>query len=148
MLAWRDTAFAKLYATPTSGSSSTTTTRTKVPVTSFGLFAARDSATMYATFYLAPKTSMYLQHEFGFGKTRSDLACALVVPAAMQVLTAPLHIFAFDVCQRPVVSHTSRLAKIKEEMPITCFARCLRILPAFGLGSFTNTQVREYLLSA
>lgn len=149
MLSWRDAAFAKRYASSTSSNNNNNSSIKRVPMKSLGLFATRDFATMYATFYIAPKTALYLQERFGVAKISSELGCALSVPAAMQVVTAPLHILSFDLYQRQDSSTTyrSRLQKVKEEMPKTCFGRCFRILPAFGLGSFTNTRLREFLIA-
>jgi hypothetical protein len=70
----------------------------------------------------------------------------LSVPVFAQFLTAPLHIHALDFYTRPGASNAERATRIKEEMGKICFARGLRILPAFGLGSYSNNKLREWFI--
>jgi hypothetical protein len=141
MLAWRDAMFAKMYTT--------NKTKAPVPLKTIGLFATRDAATMWATFYLAPAAALYLQRKYNVDKNTAEVGCSLALPVGMQVLTAPLHVHAFDIYQRPDITgagQVSRFGKVREEMGKVCFARCLRILPAFGIGSLTNSRLREWLI--
>jgi hypothetical protein len=57
-----------------------------------------------------------------------------------------LHIHALDYYSRPTATNAERFVRIKEEMGKVCFARGLRILPAFGIGSYSNNKFREWFI--
>eukprot|EP00808_Paulinella_micropora_P006188 g37815.t1 len=139
LLAWRDAQFAKMFVDGPK--------KPAVPKISYGLFMVRDAATMMATFYGAPTMAKYLQVNHDWSKDTAELSMALSIPIVTQFATAPIHTYAFDKVSRPgALGFTERLTKIFEEMPKVCFARGLRILPAFGIGSYTNNKLREYFI--
>ncbi|GAX19109.1 hypothetical protein FisN_3Lh048 [Fistulifera solaris] len=139
LLAWRDSVFAKAFGNAEAA-------KRKTPLRTFGLFAARDTATMYATFYAAPRAAKYLEHERGWERNTAELSMALAIPVATQVLTAPIHIHAMDYFNVPKATTAERFATIKKEFNTVSFARGLRILPAFGIGSFSNNKFRELFI--
>jgi hypothetical protein len=135
LLLWRDSIFARVY----SGKPKPST-----PLRTLSMFALRDTATMTATFYAAPIAAKYLVDEHGMDVELARISSALVVPGITQIITAPIHIHALDYYTRPVVDSTAeRFLRIKEEFRKIAFARTLRILPAFGLGSYSNNKFRE-----
>lgn len=138
LLAWRDSVFAREF--------SSHTPKHNTPFRTLGLFAARDMATMYATFYTAPQVARYLQREHGLERNTAELSCALGIPALTQILTAPLHIHAMDFYARTTSTFAERLGVIRKEFFTVSFARSVRILPAFGIGSFSNNKFREYFI--
>src|SRR3989338_11364399 len=99
---------------------------------------------MLSTFYIAPRVAQYFQqnHQLELG-----LACALAVPALTQLVTVPFHVAAFDLYNRPDASFSERLLVIKREYFKVAFGRTIRVIPAFGLGSYTNTLLRSRLIS-
>ncbi len=140
LLAWRDSVFARVYGSETANA-------TKTPFRTLSLFAARDACTMYATFYLAPRAAKHLQNERGWEKNTAELSMALGIPVVSQFATAPMHIHAMDYFNRPQsLPWTDRLAIIAHEFHTVAFARGLRILPAFGIGSFSNNKFRELFI--
>lgn len=139
LLAWRDSIFAREF---TGGNIKPKTT----PPRTISMFAMRDCATMFATFYLAPKAGHYLIEEHGMNRHAAEISTAIAVPVLTQILTAPIHIHAMDYYSRPVVSTGERLETIKNEFGKVSFARGLRILPAFGIGSYVNNKFRELLI--
>ena len=138
LLAWRDSVFAREFGggKPKPGT----------PLRTIGLFAMRDGSTMYATFYAAPKASEFLVAEYGLEKYSTEFAMALAIPVATQIVTAPLHIHAMDFYNNPGVSTAGRFNAIRQEFSTVAFARGFRILPAFGIGSFSNNRFREYFI--
>lgn len=136
LLAWRDSVFAREFSGPNVNKAPT-------PMRTIGLFAVRDSVTMAATFYAAPKASKYLQEEYGWNKNKADVTSALSIPVVAQFLTAPIHIHALDYYARPTATMGEYMAQMQKEMGKVCFARGLRVLPAFGIGSFSNNKFRE-----
>ena len=138
LLAWRDAIFAREF--------SSNAPKRNTPMRTFGLFAARDTATMYATFYAAPKAADYLQREHGVERNTAELSMALAIPVATQIVTAPLHIHALDYYAKPDATSAQRWEAIRREFGAVSFARGFRILPAFGIGSFSNNKFRELFI--
>uniref|UniRef100_A0A6U2XS16 Mitochondrial fission process protein 1 n=2 Tax=Entomoneis paludosa TaxID=265537 RepID=A0A6U2XS16_9STRA len=139
LLAWRDAIFARDAA-------AAGTVKPKTPMRSIGLFAVRDGATMYSTFYVAPKAADFLVEEHGVERNTAELGCALAIPMVTQILTAPIHIHAMDYFNKPTATFAERIDAIKGEFNTVSFARGLRILPAFGIGSFSNNKFRELFI--
>jgi len=135
LLAWRDSVFARAFAGGKPPA--------KTPLLTIGLFALRDTATMTATFYVAPKAAQYLVMEHDMNKELAEISTSLSIPVVSQFLTAPIHILAIDYFARQEATTAERIAQIKKEMGKVCFARGLRILPAFGIGSYSNNKFRE-----
>lgn len=98
---------------------------------------------MGATFYAAPVAAEFLKREHEVNKEVADLSMALIVPIISQYLTAPLHIHAMDFYNRPVATSAERIKVVVEQYNKVSFARALRILPAFGIGSYSNNKFRE-----
>mmetsp|Transcript_10139 Transcript_10139/g.23463 ORF Transcript_10139/g.23463 Transcript_10139/m.23463 type:complete len:320 (-) Transcript_10139:205-1164(-) len=140
LLAWRDSVFARVFANPGAAKKST-------PMRTIGMFAMRDSLTMGATFYGAPLASNYLKKERDWHPEVAEFLMALTIPAITQVLTAPIHIHAMDYFNRPgTLPLSERIDNIKSEFPKISLFRALRILPAFGIGSYSNNKFREFFI--
>mmetsp|Transcript_21709 Transcript_21709/g.47318 ORF Transcript_21709/g.47318 Transcript_21709/m.47318 type:complete len:359 (+) Transcript_21709:263-1339(+) len=142
LLLWRDSIFARMYSNSPPRA---------IPMRTLGLFAARDMSTMYATFYLAPLAAEYLEKNHGIETNIAELSSALAIPAAIQVVTAPFHIHAMDFYSRPStaeapITNADRWGIVRKEFKTVSFARSFRILPAFGIGSFSNNKFREWFI--
>lgn len=135
LLAWRDSVFARKF----SGGKPPA----KTPLRTVSLFAVRDCATMASTFYLAPKACEHLVLEHDVNKELAEISTSLFIPVFSQFITAPMHIHAIDYFNRAKATTAERMDQIKNEMGKVCFARGLRILPAFGIGSYFNNKFRE-----
>jgi hypothetical protein len=135
LLAWRDSVFARAFAGGKPPA--------KTPMRTISLFALRDTATMTATFWAAPKAANYLVREHDVDKELAEISTSLSIPVVSQFITAPIHIHAIDYFSRPDATTAERIATMKKEMGKVCFARGLRILPAFGIGSYSNNKFRE-----
>jgi hypothetical protein len=110
-------------------------------------FAVRDATTMAATFYAAPLFGKWMLDRGHVETTfNAEVIASLSVPVVANVCSAPLHILALDQYNRPSAESRSRWEHMRRELRGVTFARCLRVVPAFGLGSFSNTQLRRYLL--
>jgi len=93
-----------------------------------------------------PRAAEYLQDEYDVGRNSAELTAALGIPVVAQFLTAPLHIHAMDYYAKPVATSAERWGTIRAEFGTVAFARGFRILPAFGIGSFSNNRFREYMI--
>ena len=98
LLAWRDSVFAREF----SGAGSKPPAKT--PFRTVSLFAARDCATMAATFYFAPKACEYLVMEHDVNRHLAEVSTSLTIPVVSQFITAPIHIHALDYFNRPEAS--------------------------------------------
>lgn len=137
LLAWRDAIFAREFS---SGPPK------KTPIRTISMFALRDLGTMWATFYAAPECATYLIREHELNKEVAEISMALLIPVIMQYLTAPLHIHAMDVYNRSVATGQERIQKIIGDFNAVSFFRAFRILPAFGIGSYSNNKFRELFI--
>ena len=138
LLMWRDAVFAREFG----GGKP----KPSIPLQNLGLFGVRDTATMYATFYMAPKAAEYLVKNHGIEQNTSELGCALAIPMVAQIITAPIHIHAMDYYNNPTATGTQRMAAVSSQFNSVAFARSFRILPAFGIGSFSNNKFRELFI--
>jgi hypothetical protein len=129
----KDRAFARLYGVGQ---------HRPVPVGSFGLFAARDSMTVLASFTLPPAVSHSLLQPLGLSKFAADTLAQLLTPVCMQVMSTPLHLVGLDLYNRPQATLAERSNFLAREYLKTTAARMARILPAFGLGGVVNKGVR------
>jgi hypothetical protein len=129
----KDKSFARLFGT---GPPRT------MPVPSFALFAVRDSMTIFASFTM-PEV---VERHFGCCANTAQL----ITPCAMQFVSTPLHLLGLDLYNRQErgISATNRMGFIAREYLLTAFARCTRILPAFGIGGVVNREGRIAALSA
>lgn len=142
---YKDSQFARMFGT--------TGAATSIPKVSFALFALRDSLTIFASFNLptiiAPKLaqlppgvkntfSRILSTESGRLNTAQFLT-----PAAMQILSTPIHLLGLDLFNRQgKLGFSERALQITKNWAVCTFARMGRIIPAFGVGGVVNSQVR------
>lgn len=73
-----------------------------------------------------------------------------VAPAAVQVLSTPLHLLGLDVYNRRGcgVSWRERWDAVRSAWVGSCVARIGRIVPAFGVGGVVNAEVRGWGMQA
>ena len=114
-----------------------------LPIQSYGLFAARDSMTILASFSLPGIISKTMQDSNGVPKTIADTSAQLITPVSMQILSTPLHLHGLDLYNRQIASNSDRILFIKQEYFKTVLARMARIFPAFGIGGVVNKSIRS-----
>eukprot|EP00978_Attheya_sp_CCMP212_P021234 scaffold61822_cov52-Attheya_sp.AAC.7 len=137
LLMWRDAKFAREFSSIGAKFFKPT------PIRTLALFGVRDMTTMVATFYGAPEAAKYLYKEHHFNQEFAEISTALTIPVLSQFLTAPLHVYAMDYFNRQRARPAERLALVSSQYGKVALARGLRILPAFGLGSYSNNKFRE-----
>ena len=131
----KDKAFARMFGT---GSPK------EMSFTSMGLFAARDSMTILASFTLPDIISKeFLQKKMKYSKSVGDTSAQLITPVAMQVLSTPLHLLGLNLYNSPSSLTSDRIAFIRQEYLKTTLARMSRIFPAYGVGGVINKKVRK-----
>jgi hypothetical protein len=123
------------------------------PVTlpSYTLFAVRDCMTIFASFnvppLLGPILSQYMSEEVQ--KSLSGATAAqFLAPAAVQILSTPIHLLGLDLYNRngKSVTWSDRLKIVRKNWTVSAIARMCRIVPAFGVGGVVNSKVRRGLM--
>ncbi|KAI9044270.1 uncharacterized protein KD926_001500 [Aspergillus affinis] len=132
-----------------------------------GAFLMRDVITIVASFTLAPRCAEYLttsgmldsesseNHGALAMKTKMEahpheisqkatIIAQLAVPVLSQVVATPVHLVGLDSFSRPMASWAERMAFVRKHVLPTTVGRCLRIIPAFGVGLVVNTELRLF----
>jgi hypothetical protein len=139
---WKDTHFTRLFS-PVAAR--------PLPAPTYLLFTLRDSLTIFASFnvppILAPKLPMHLLPEFMRG-LRQESVAQFLAPAAVQVLSTPMHLLGLDFYNRNgTTTMADRWKVVRKAWAISVVARWGRIIPAFGIGGVVNANVRRNLMS-
>ena len=113
-----------------------------VSLRSFGLYTARDSLTIFASFNLPTLVSSQLTSVFGMKKSLAETGAQLMTPCAVQLLSSPLHLLGMDLYNRTSATSAERLVFIRKEFVGTSLARMGRIFPAYGIGGVANKFLR------
>ncbi|ORY83639.1 hypothetical protein BCR37DRAFT_378606 [Protomyces lactucae-debilis] len=123
---YKDVHYAKLFGTGQPR---------PLPLASYGLFSARDSLTIFASFNVPSLLAPYI----GLNVAQ------LTVPCAMQLFSTPMHLLGLDVYNRPgpSIPIASRWQEVKKRYWKSTAARIMRILPAFGVAGIVNRDVRR-----
>lgn len=76
-------------------------------------------------------------------------AAQFVIPAAVQVVSTPLHLLGLDLYNRPGAGFggpDGRVSQVVRNWAVSAAARMCRIVPAFGVGGVVNTKVRKNMM--
>jgi hypothetical protein len=142
---YKDNQFTRLFAAP--GSSPR-----PVPMPTFALFTIRDCLTIFASFNLPPLLAPTIDERMGteVKKYVGALSVAqFVTPAAVQIVSTPLHLLGLDLYNRPearVGGVDGRAGRVLRDWAKSAAARICRIVPAFGVGGVVNTKVRRNMM--
>lgn len=142
---YKDNQFTRLFAA--SGSSPR-----PVPLPTFALFTVRDCLTIFASFNLPPLLAPALEERMSAQLNSYVGALSIaqfVTPAAVQLVSTPLHLLGLDLYNRPGVhvgGRDGRAARVLRDWGKSAAARICRIVPAFGVGGVVNTKVRRGLM--
>lgn len=101
--------------------------------------------TIFASFNLPPLVAPMLSKEVEKVMGRASLA-QILAPAAVQVITTPLHLWGLDLYNRPGASLGDRARQVGKNWVGSTAARMGRIVPAFGFGGVVNAKVRRKLM--
>jgi hypothetical protein len=142
---YKDNQFTRLFAAPGS-------VPRPVPMTTFALFTVRDCLTIFASFNLPPLLAPHLSERMSSETQKYIGALSVaqfVTPAAVQLVSTPLHLLGLDLYNRPgaaVGGVDGRAGKVLRDWGKSALARIGRIVPAFGVGGVVNTKVRKGMM--
>ncbi len=112
----------------------------RFPMTSNMLFAVRDMSTIMTCFIWKKDVINYLDKYMMHNK--SEIIASILMPCAVQILSAPIHILAIDMYENPTRQLYERLKNIPLVYKPVLLGRMMRAFPAFGLGGFINDMLR------
>ncbi|CAG8387391.1 unnamed protein product [Penicillium salamii] len=164
---WKDVKFAQLFGQPktstppapttttTSPSSSTSTSpsstpktarsigRTRIPLATYSAFLLRDGLTIFGSFSLPAMVSASIPDSVASQEYLKILIAQLAIPASIQLISTPIHLLGLDLYNRPqVMPSKERIGRVSRDWISASLLRMCRIIPAFGIGGFVNTEGR------
>ncbi|OJJ36214.1 hypothetical protein ASPWEDRAFT_41425 [Aspergillus wentii DTO 134E9] len=163
---WKDVKFAQLFGQkhintdstpkPAPSPSSTSSTPTpapkvarsisRIPLATYSAFLIRDGLTIFGSFSLPNMVSASIPDSIASQEYLKILIAQLAIPASIQLISTPIHLFGLDLYNRPQTLPTKdRLRRISRDWIGASLLRMCRIIPAFGVGGFVNTEGRAYL---
>lgn len=135
---YKDQAFVRLFGAASSAR--------PVPLPCYALFAARDCLTIFASFNVPPLLAPYLdQRKLPFSMSGAT-AAQFAAPAAVQLISTPLHLLGLDLYNRQGETMAERWRQVRSNWGVCAAARIGRIIPAFGIGGVVNMKVRRALM--
>ncbi|KAJ5128492.1 hypothetical protein N7526_006658 [Penicillium atrosanguineum] len=151
---WKDVKFAQLFGSPKPTSPPTNhplklfapSAAPRSPLATYSAFLLRDGLTIFGSFTLPSIVSTAIPDSVASQDYLKILIAQLAIPASIQLISTPIHLFGLDLYNRPQVMPTKeRLARISRDWVGASLLRMCRIIPAFGIGGFVNTEGRLYL---
>ncbi|KAJ5543127.1 hypothetical protein N7535_005556 [Penicillium sp. DV-2018c] len=120
--------------------------RTRIPVSTYSAFLIRDALTIFGSFSLPAMVSASIPDSIASQEYSKILIAQLAIPASIQLISTPIHLLGLDLYNRPqVMSSKDRISRVSRDWIGASLLRMCRIIPAFGIGGFVNTEGRNYL---
>lgn len=116
-----------------------------VPRSAIATFLLRDALTIFGSFTLPRWVSAAIPDSISKDSHTKATISQLAVPAVSQIFATPVHLLGLDLYnrQRPGLA-SERMLRIRRDLLSGTVIRCCRIVPAFGIGCVTNTELRSY----
>jgi hypothetical protein len=148
---WKDIRFAEEYGTgngpdaKTSKASGSVLPQNKsLARTAAAIFLVRDGVTIFGSFTLAPWLSDAIPDSLAAHPHAKPIVTQLTVPVLTQLVATPLHLLALDMYTRQyTMPFLERVKYSQQYLPSSTLLRCVRIIPAFGIGCLTNMELRS-----
>jgi hypothetical protein len=143
---WKDISFARTYGASkaaTTTMQSVTLFPSKVSKAATLTFLARDGLTIFGSFVMAPAMASSIPDSVANDAHTKALITQLSVPIISQWFATPLHLLGLDFHNRQQrVNFSGRIHRIKGDLLSSTLMRCVRIIPAFGVGCIANAEAR------
>ncbi|KAJ5163064.1 uncharacterized protein N7500_004894 [Penicillium coprophilum] len=149
---WKDIRFAQEYGTG-NGPDAKTSKASIISVpfqnkslarSAAAIFLVRDGVTIFGSFTLAPWLSDAIPDYLATHPHAKPIITQLTVPVLTQLVATPLHLLALDMYTRQyTMPLLERVKHSQQYLPSSTLLRCVRIIPAFGIGCLTNMELRS-----
>lgn len=157
---WKDVKFAQLFGhppaakptnpipNPTAVSKSGFLRRSirTMPLATYSAFLLRDGLTIFGSFNLPAVVSSSIPDWIASRDYAKILFAQLAIPASIQLVSTPIHLLGLDLYNRPMqLPARDRIARVSRDWIGASLTRMCRIIPAFGIGGFANTEGRAFM---
>ncbi|PYH79472.1 hypothetical protein BO82DRAFT_133706 [Aspergillus uvarum CBS 121591] len=117
-----------------------------IPFATYSAFLIRDALTIFGSFSLPAMVSTSIPDSVASSEYAKILLAQLAIPASIQLISTPIHLLGLDLYNRPItIPAADRMARVSRDWIGASLTRMCRIIPAFGIGGFANTEGRAYL---
>ncbi|KAL3457709.1 hypothetical protein BJX64DRAFT_292843 [Aspergillus heterothallicus] len=146
---WKDVRFAQIYGTTKSACQTVQKPLTqdrRLMRVATAIFLLRDCVTIFGCFTLAPRLAEAIPDPSSLAAHPSvkPVVTQLTVPMLTQLVATPLHLLGLDLYMRQYsIPMADRILQSQRHLASTTMVRCIRILPAFGLGGVANLEFRS-----
>uniref|UniRef100_A0A8H7NC96 Mitochondrial carrier n=1 Tax=Bionectria ochroleuca TaxID=29856 RepID=A0A8H7NC96_BIOOC len=141
---WKDVSYARLFAA-VDPNKKITSIIPKTPKSVTATFLFRDALTIFGSFTLAPAVSSLIPDHLAANPHTKAVVSQLTVPIFSQLAASPVHLLGLDLYNRQQhIPLLTRASQIRKDLPSVTVLRCLRIIPAFGIGCVANMEARPY----
>ncbi|PYH88637.1 hypothetical protein BO71DRAFT_338409 [Aspergillus ellipticus CBS 707.79] len=154
---WKDVRFAQLFGqpqtpkqppTPAAPASQSKTLRfsRSIPFATYSAFLLRDALTIFGSFTLPGMVSSSIPDSIASNDYLKTMFAQIAIPASIQLVSTPIHLLGLDLYnRRAVLPRADRLSRVSRDWIGASLMRMCRIIPAFGIGGFANTEGRAFL---
>ncbi|RAH51515.1 uncharacterized protein BO95DRAFT_5265 [Aspergillus brunneoviolaceus CBS 621.78] len=117
-----------------------------IPFATYSAFLIRDALTIFGSFSLPAMVSASIPDSVASSEYAKILLAQLAIPASIQLISTPIHLLGLDLYNRRMaIPAADRMARVSRDWIGASLTRMCRIIPAFGIGGFANTEGRAYL---
>lgn len=141
---WKDTRFATIFGAKRVTGSTGNLTPVRFSRAATGTFLLRDAVTIFGSFTMAPALTAAIPDKVATNDHTKYLITQITVPVFSQLVAAPIHLLGLDFRNRQhELTLGQRLRAIKGDLLGATVIRCVRIIPAFGVGCIVNTELQS-----
>lgn len=140
---WKDVRFAQIFGgtTRTGATSRSPLGAARTPSRAMAAFLLRDSLTIFGGFCLPSLLARAFADQHHSLSISSQIILAqLIAPPLLQIVATPIHLRAVGLCAGTGKKPPPLTAR--SVLPAT-MARCLRVIPAYGVGCLANAELRR-----
>ncbi|PWY87103.1 hypothetical protein BO94DRAFT_67254 [Aspergillus sclerotioniger CBS 115572] len=156
---WKDVKFAQLFghkatpatppqtptASPAPSQSKILRVSRSIPFATYSAFLIRDALTIFGSFSLPAMVSASIPDSVASNEYLKVLMAQLAIPASIQLISTPIHLLGLDLYNRPMkLSASDRFGRVSRDWIGASLTRMCRIIPAFGIGGFANSESRAF----
>ncbi|KAJ3543504.1 hypothetical protein NM208_g3548 [Fusarium decemcellulare] len=146
---WKDVRYAQIFTArlpSVATKSQHSQLQVKAPKAATAVFLLRDGVTIFGSSTMAPAVSALIPDALATSAHAKAIISQLTVPVFSQLFASPVHLLGLDLYNRQGhgLSLSNRLAQIRRDVLPVTLLRCLRVIPAFGVGYVANMEARSF----
>jgi hypothetical protein len=132
MMAYKDRKFCEIFGI----------CNNRYDIKSYGLFMSGAMFTVYGNFVykdvIMNKIKLY-----NIDDNINNFISSIIVSVGAQIFSTPFHILGLDYYRNKNQTLIHRFQNIKNIYSNVCLARMIRVVPAFGIGSYLNDYLKN-----